>query len=58
VALRATHDCLAKCTGLYADVWYSEEDSHIPEKIEEGDNMLLNMLKEGKQPLVLVILTS
>ena len=37
-----------KCDGLYADVWYSEEDSQVPDKIENGDVALLNMLKDGE----------
>ena len=44
-ALQKDHGCLAQCTGLYADVGYSEEDH----KVRDGrDEMLLNMLKDGK----------
>ena len=48
-ALEANHDCLMKCDGLYADVWYSEEDNKIPDQINGGDAALLQMLKEGEE---------
>ena len=47
-ALNANHGCLVKCTGLYADVRYSEEDNKIPDMINDGDAKLLAMLKVGK----------
>ena len=47
-ALEVNHGCQVKCTGLYADVWYSEEDNKLPDKIDDGNAMLLNMLKDGK----------
>ena len=50
-ALQANYGCLVKCTGLYADVWYSEEDNKIPDMINHGDAKLLAMLKVGKLSL-------
>ena len=50
-AMQANHGCLVKCTGLYADVWYSEEDNKIPDMINDGDAKLLAMLKAGKLSL-------
>ena len=47
-AMQANHGCLVKCTGLYADVWYSEEDNKIPDMINDGNAKLLAMLKVGK----------
>ena len=47
-ALEVDHGCQVKCDGLYADVWYSEEDKQVPDKIENGDAALLNMLKDGE----------
>ena len=47
-ALEANHGCLVKCAGLYADVWYSEEDNKMPHKIDDGDARLLKMLKDGE----------
>ena len=47
-ALEVKHGCQVKCDGLYADVWYSEEDNQVPDKIENGDAALLNMLKDGE----------
>ena len=47
-ALNVNHGCLVECTGLYADVWYSEEDNKIPDMINEGNAKLLSMLKVGK----------
>ena len=46
-ASEVDHGCQVKCTGLYADVWYSEEDTKLPDKIDGGNTMLLNMLKDG-----------
>ena len=46
-ALKADSGCQAKCTGLYADVWYWEDDK-IPDRMDDRDNMLLHMLKDGK----------
>ena len=50
-ALQKDHGCLAQCTGLYADVGYSEEDQKVPDKIDSRDEMLLNMLKDGRVDL-------
>ena len=50
-ALQKDHGCLAQCTGLYADVGYSEEDHKVPDKIDSRDEMLLNMLKDGRMDL-------
>ena len=47
-ALEVNYGCQVKCDGLYADVWYSEEDNQVPDKIENGDAALLNMLKDGE----------
>ena len=47
-ALEVDFGCQVKCDGLYADVWYSEEDNQVPDKIENGDAALLNMLKDGE----------
>ena len=47
-AFEVDHSCQVKCDGLYADVWYSEEDKQVPDKIENGDAALLNMLKDGE----------
>ena len=47
-SLEANHGCLVKCTGLYADVWYSEQDNKMPDKIDDGDARLLKMLKDGE----------
>ena len=47
-ALEVDYGCQVKCDGLYADVWYSEEDYQVPDKIENGDAALLNMLKDGE----------
>ena len=47
-ALKVNHGCQVKCTGLYADVWYAEEDNKIPDKIDDGNARLLNMLKDGE----------
>ena len=49
-AMQANHGCLVKCTGLYADVWYAEEDNKIPDKINDGDAKLLALLKVGELP--------
>ena len=46
-AMQANHGCLVKCTGLYADVRYSEEDNKIPDMINDGDAKLLALLKVG-----------
>ena len=48
--MQAKNGCLVKCTGLYADVWYSEEDNKIPDKINDGDAKLLALLKVGELP--------
>ena len=48
--MQANHGCLIQCTGLYADVWYSEEDNKIPDMINDGDAKLLAMLKVGELP--------
>ena len=53
-ALQKDHGCLAQCTGLYADVGYSEEDYKVPDKIDGRDEMLLNMLKDGKMDLIIL----
>ena len=50
-ALQKDHGCLPQCTGLYADVEYSEEDHKMPDKIDGRDEMLLNMLKDGRMDL-------
>ena len=47
-AMQANYGCLVKCTGLYADVWYSEEDNKIPDMINDGNAKLLDLLKVGK----------
>ena len=47
-ALEADYGCQAKCTGLYADVWYAEEENKIPDRMDDRDNALLNMLQDGK----------
>ena len=47
-AMQGNHGCLVKCTGLYADVWYSEADNKITDTIKEGNAALLEMLKDGK----------
>ena len=47
-AMQENQGCLVKCTGLYADVLYSEEDNKIPDMINDGDAKLLAMLKVGK----------
>ena len=43
-ALEADYGCQAKCTGLYADVWFAEEDDRMDDRVD----MLLDMLKDGK----------
>ena len=50
-AMQENHGCLVRCTGLYADVWYSEEDNTIPDMINDGNAKLLAMLKVGKHSL-------
>ena len=55
-ALQKDHGCLAQCTGLYADVGYSEEDHKVPDKMDGRDEMLLNMLKDGKMGLYILLL--
>ena len=60
-ALQKDHGCLAQCTGLYADVGYSEEDHKMPDKIDNRDDMLLSMLKDGRMdidilPLILCLI--
>ena len=47
-ALNENHGCRIKCSGLYADVWYSEADNKITDTIKEGNAALLEMLKDGK----------
>ena len=47
-ALQKDHACLVKCTGMYVDVWYQEEDNKTPDKIDGQDGMLLKMLQDGK----------
>ena len=47
-AMEVNHGCQVKCTGLYADVWYSEEDNKIPDKIDDGNARLLKMLENGE----------
>ena len=49
-AMQANHGCLVKCTGLYADVWHSEEDNKIHNMINDGNAKLLEMLKFGELP--------
>jgi len=46
-AVEGNYGCQVKCSGLYADVWYSEEDNKIPDKIDDVYTRLLNMLKDG-----------
>ena len=46
-ALKADSGCQAKCTGLYADVWYAEEENKMPDRVDDRDIMLLNMLQDG-----------
>ena len=50
-ALQKDYGCLPQCTGLYADVGDSEEDQKVPDKIDSRDEMLLNMLKDGRVDL-------
>ena len=47
-AMQAHHGCLIKCTGLYADVFYSEQDNKIPDMIHDVEAKLLAMLKVGE----------
>ena len=48
-SLKADHECLVKCSGLYADVLYSEDDNKLLDTISGGDATLLEMLKEGEK---------
>ena len=52
-ALQSDNKCLVKCSGLYADVWYSEADNKIKDQMQGRDDMLLNMLKDGEITLKL-----
>ena len=46
-AVDADCGCQAKCTGLYVDVWYAEEENKFPDKVDDRDSALLNMLQDG-----------
>ena len=54
--MQAKNGCLVKCTGLYADVWYAEEDNKIPDMINDGEAKLLAMLKVGEFPICCKVL--
>ena len=52
-ALEADYGCQDKCTGLYVDIWYAEEENKFPDKVDDRDSALLNMLQDGKLLLFL-----
>ena len=55
-ASESEYGCQPKCTGLYADVWYAEEENKMPDRVDDRDNMLLNMLQDGKILLLFGVL--